>query len=95
MVFLLSERSYRKSSNVGTIKTALMVGKSKVYEYIKKFGFGDKTGIDLQGEISGLVKSPDRWSGTSIGAMAIGQEIAVTPLQVLRAYSAVANGGYW
>ncbi|MGO9376934.1 MAG: peptidoglycan D,D-transpeptidase FtsI family protein [Dissulfurispiraceae bacterium] len=84
----------QKSSNVGTIKTALMVGKSKVYEYIKKFGFGDKTGIDLQGEIPGLVKSPDRWSGTSIGAMAIGQEIAVTPLQVLRAYSAVANGGY-
>jgi cell division protein FtsI (penicillin-binding protein 3) len=71
-----------------------MVGKPKLYEYIKKFGFGDKTGIDLQGEISGLVKSPDRWSGTSIGAMAIGQEIAVTPLQVLRAYSAVANGGY-
>ena len=84
----------QKSSNVGTIKTALMVGKPKLYEYIKKFGFGDKTGIDLQGEISGLVKSPDRWSGTSIGAMAIGQEIAVTPLQVLRAYSAVANGGY-
>jgi len=84
----------QKSSNVGTIKTALMVGKPKVYEYIKKFGFGDKTGIDLQGEISGLVKSPDKWSGTSIGAMAIGQEIAVTPLQVLRAYSAVANGGY-
>jgi cell division protein FtsI/penicillin-binding protein 2 len=84
----------QKSSNVGTIKTALMVGKPKLYEYIRKFGFGDKTGIDLQGEISGLVKSPDRWSGTSIGAMAIGQEIAVTPLQVLRAYSAVANGGY-
>ncbi len=84
----------QKSSNVGTIKTALMVGKPKLYEYIRKFGFGDKTGIDLQGEISGLVKPPDRWSGTSIGAMAIGQEIAVTPLQVLRAYSAVANGGY-
>jgi cell division protein FtsI (penicillin-binding protein 3) len=71
-----------------------MVGKSKFYEYVKKFGFGDKTGIDLQGEISGIVKPPDKWSGTSIGAMAIGQEIAVTPLQVLRAYSAVANGGY-
>ncbi len=84
----------QKSSNVGTIKTALMLGKSKVYEYMKKFGFGDKTGIDLQGEISGLVKPPDKWSGTSIGAMAIGQEIAVTPLQILRAYSAVANGGY-
>ncbi|HMK55424.1 MAG TPA: penicillin-binding protein 2 [Dissulfurispiraceae bacterium] len=84
----------QKSSNVGTIKTALMVGKPKVYEYIRKFGFGEKTGIDLQGEIPGLVKAPEKWSGTSIGAMAIGQEIAVTPLQVLRAYSAVANGGY-
>ncbi|HTZ17090.1 MAG TPA: penicillin-binding protein 2 [Dissulfurispiraceae bacterium] len=84
----------QKSSNVGTIKTALMVGKPKVYEYIKKFGFGDKTGIDLQGEISGLVKAPEKWSGTSIGAMAIGQEIAVTPIQILRAYSAVANGGF-
>jgi cell division protein FtsI/penicillin-binding protein 2 len=84
----------QKSSNVGTIKTALMVGKPKFYEYIKKFGFGDRTGIDLQGEIQGLVKSPEKWSGTSIGAMAIGQEIAVTPIQILRAYSAVANGGY-
>lgn len=84
----------QKSSNVGTIKTAMMLGKTKVYEYIKKFGFGEKTGIDLQGEIPGLVKNPDRWSGMSIGAIAIGQEIAVTPLQVLRAYSAVANGGY-
>jgi cell division protein FtsI/penicillin-binding protein 2 len=84
----------QKSSNVGTIKTAQMLGKEKVYEYIKKFGFGDKTGIDLQGEIAGIARHSDRWSGMSIGAIAIGQEIAVTPLQIVRAYSVVANGGY-
>jgi cell division protein FtsI (penicillin-binding protein 3) len=84
----------QKSSNVGTIKVALGLGKGKLYEYIRKFGFGDKTGIDLMGEVSGLVRPPDRWSGMSIGAIAIGQEIAVTPLQVLRAYSVIANGGF-
>jgi cell division protein FtsI (penicillin-binding protein 3) len=84
----------QKSSNVGTIKTAMLLGKSRVYEYVRKFGFGDKTGIDLQGEVSGLVKHVDRWSGMSIGAIAIGQEIGVTPLQILRAYAAVANGGF-
>jgi cell division protein FtsI/penicillin-binding protein 2 len=84
----------QKSSNVGTIKAALMLGKDKVYEYIRKFGFGDKTGIDLQGEISGLVRHSDKWSGMSIGSIAIGQEIAVTPLQLVRAYAVVANGGY-
>ena len=84
----------QKSSNVGTIKTAMMLGKEKFYEYIRKFGFGDKTGIDLQGEISGIVHHTDKWSGMSIGTIAIGQEIAVTPLQILRAYAVVANGGY-
>jgi cell division protein FtsI/penicillin-binding protein 2 len=84
----------QKSSNVGTIKTAMMLGKDKVYEYIKKFGFGEKTGIDLQGEISGLLRHTSRWSGMSIGTIAIGQEIAVTPLQIVRAYAVAANGGY-
>ncbi|MCE5312447.1 MAG: penicillin-binding protein 2 [Nitrospiraceae bacterium] len=84
----------QKSSNVGTIKIAQRLGKDKVYEYIKKFGFGEKTGIDIAGEISGLVRPPHRWSGMSIGAIAIGQEVGVTPLQVLRAYAAIANGGY-
>jgi cell division protein FtsI (penicillin-binding protein 3) len=84
----------QKSSNVGTIKTALMLGKDKVYKYIKKLGFGDKTGIDLQGEIPGLLRHADRWSGMSIGSIAIGQEIGVTPLQIVRAYAVVANGGY-
>lgn len=88
------EEIIQKSSNVGTIKVAMMLGREKLYEYIKRFGIGEKTGIDLPGEISGHVKPVSKWSGTSIGAIPIGQEVAVTALQMLRAYSAIANGGY-
>jgi cell division protein FtsI (penicillin-binding protein 3) len=84
----------QKSSNVGAVKMTLKLGPEKFYKYAKIFGFGDKTGIDLTGEVSGLVKPPQSWSGTTIGAMAIGYEVMVTPLQVLRAYSVIANGGY-
>jgi cell division protein FtsI/penicillin-binding protein 2 len=84
----------QKSSNVGTIMVGMKLGKEKIYEYAKRYGFGERTGIDLPGEVSGWIKKPERWSATSIGAIPIGQEVAVTPLQVLRAYSAIANGGY-
>ncbi len=84
----------QKSSNVGTIKIGFSLGRERLYEYIKRFGFGEKTGIDVAGEVSGWVYSPSKWSGTSIGAISIGQEVAVTPLQVLRAYAAIANGGF-
>ncbi|MGO9014507.1 MAG: peptidoglycan D,D-transpeptidase FtsI family protein [Dissulfurispiraceae bacterium] len=84
----------QKSSNVGTIKIGLNLGREKIYSYIRKYGFGEKTDFDLGGEASGWIRPPIRWSGTSIGAISIGQEVAVTPLQVLRAYSAVANGGF-
>lgn len=84
----------QKSSNVGTIKIGLSLGRERLYEYIKRFGFGQKTGIDLPGEVSGWVRHPSKWSGTSIGAISIGQEVAVTPLQVLRAYAVIANGGF-
>ncbi|KJU85640.1 stage V sporulation protein D [Candidatus Magnetobacterium bavaricum] len=84
----------QKSSNVGTIKLAQRLGKQRLYNYIKKFGFGEKTGMDLPGEIPGWARKPEKWSGTSIGAVPIGQEIATTPLQVLIAYSIIANGGY-
>ncbi len=91
---LTFEEVIQKSSNVGTIKVGLRLGKERIYTYIKKFGFGEKTGFDLPGEVSGWIRSPERWSGTSIGAISIGQEVAVTPLQVLRAYAAIANGGF-
>jgi cell division protein FtsI (penicillin-binding protein 3) len=83
----------RKSSNVGAVQIGLKLGKDTYYKYLRKFGFGEKTGIDLPGEVRGILRRPDQWSGTSLGALSIGQEIGVTPLQVLRAYSAIANGG--
>lgn len=91
---LTFEEIIQKSSNVGTIKIAMRLGRERLYQYIKKFGFGEKTGIDLPGEVSGYVRAPEKWSGTSIGAIPIGQEVAVTALQILRAYSAIANGGF-
>lgn len=91
---LTFEEVIQKSSNVGTIKIAMMLGRERLYKYVKKFGFGEKTEIDLPGEVSGYVRPVNKWSGTSIGAIPIGQEVAVTALQVLRAYSAIANGGY-
>jgi cell division protein FtsI (penicillin-binding protein 3) len=72
----------------------MRLGKERIYKYAKLLGIGEKTGIDLPGEVSGWLHPPDRWSGTSLGAIPIGQEVAVTPLQILRAYSAVANGGF-
>jgi cell division protein FtsI/penicillin-binding protein 2 len=84
----------QKSSNVGSILAGMKLGKENIYRYAKLFGFGDKTGIDLPGEISGWIHKPEQWSGTSLGAISIGQEVAVTPIQMLRAYSAIANGGF-
>ena len=83
-----------KSSNVGAIKLGLRLGDERLYSYIRKFGFGAKTGIELPGEQVGLVAPPSRWSKVSIGALSIGQEIGVTPLQVLRALAVLANDGY-
>lgn len=91
---LTFEEIIQKSSNVGTIKIAMKLGRERLYQYIKKFGFGEKTGIDLPGEVSGYVRTPEKWSGISMGAVPIGQEVAVTALQVLRAYSVIANGGF-
>jgi len=82
------------SSNVGTIKIAQRIKKEALYKYVKAFGFGQKTGIDLPGEAAGLVRPPSQWSETSYAALSIGYEVAATPIQVLRAYAAVANGGY-
>ncbi len=91
---LTFEEVIQKSSNVGTIMIGMRLGKERIYEYAKRFGFGDRTNIDLPGEVSGWIRKPEKWSATSLGAIPIGQEVAVTPLQVLRAYSAIANGGY-
>jgi cell division protein FtsI (penicillin-binding protein 3) len=84
----------QKSSNVGSVMIGMKLGKEKIYSYAKRFGFGTTTGIDLPGEVSGWIRKPKDWSGVSIGAISIGQEVAATPLQILRAYAAIANGGY-
>jgi cell division protein FtsI/penicillin-binding protein 2 len=84
----------QKSSNVGSIMIGMKLGKERMYKYAKLLGIGKKTGVDLPGEVSGWMQPPERWSGTSLGAIPIGQEVAVTPLQILRAYSAIANGGF-
>jgi len=81
------------SSNIGSAKMALRMGDSAYYEYVRRFGFGDKTGIPLGGEISGLVNPPHRWDMLTKTRMAYGQSVAVTPLQMVMGMSAVANGG--
>ena len=82
------------SSDVGAIKLALRLGDERLYRYHRSFGFGSPTGIELPGEAAGLTKPPERWSKISIGAMAMGQEIGVTPLQLAVAASVIANGGW-
>ena len=83
-----------KSSNVGTIKLGLRLGEEKLYNYVKLFGFGQQTGVDLPGEQKGLLRPSSQWSRISIGAISIGQEVGVTTLQMSRAVCAIANGGY-
>ena len=86
---------FEVSSNIGVTKIAQKTTPSTFYKYAKRFRFGMKTGIDLKGEVSGLLKPPSSWSKTSIGAIPIGQEITVTPLQLLCAISAIANDGVY
>jgi cell division protein FtsI (penicillin-binding protein 3) len=82
------------SSNVGAAKLGLRLGPQRLYESMRNFGFGSKTGIDLPGEIAGLVRDPRDWSGLSIGAISFGQEVGVTSVQILNAINTIANGGY-
>ncbi|MDD4954254.1 MAG: penicillin-binding transpeptidase domain-containing protein [Candidatus Omnitrophica bacterium] len=82
-----------QSSNIGTTKVAQILGNDTVYRYIKLFGFGVKTGVDMPGEIAGSAKEPRLWSKISIAAIPIGQEIGVTALQLASAISVIANGG--
>jgi cell division protein FtsI (penicillin-binding protein 3) len=82
-----------QSSNVGAIKLGLLVGNESMYEYMKRFGFGSRTGIDLAGESAGLLRPLNRWQPASIGSLAMGQEIGVTPLQMATAYCVLANDG--
>ncbi|HVI71458.1 MAG TPA: penicillin-binding protein 2, partial [Pyrinomonadaceae bacterium] len=82
-----------KSSNVAAIKLGVRVGDPTMYEYIRRFGFGSRTGIELPGETAGLLRKVERWQPSSIGSIAIGQEIGVTPVQMVAAFGALANDG--
>ena len=82
-----------KSSNIGAAKLALSVGEQRFYEYIRRFGFGERTGIELPGEISGLIRPPQAWSKISITRIPMGHEVGVTPLQMTVAMAVIANGG--
>jgi cell division protein FtsI (penicillin-binding protein 3) len=82
-----------QSSDVGTIKIALRLGAPKLYEKIREFGMGQLTGIELPGENRGLFRPLENWTASSIGSIAIGQEVSVTPVQIISAISAIANGG--
>lgn len=81
------------SDNVGMSFVAKRLGKSRMYDYLKKFGFGELTGVDLEGEMSPPLREKDKWSDVDLVTASFGQGIAVTPIQLVRAISAIANGG--
>ena len=83
------------SSNIGTMKLALKLGDSRFYRYIKRFGFGKKTGIDLPGEVNGIARPPSEWSRLSLCSISMGQELTVNVVQLACAISSLANGGYY
>jgi cell division protein FtsI (penicillin-binding protein 3) len=82
------------SSNVGAARLGLRLGEQRLYEAVRNFGFGSRSGVDLPGEAVGLVRDWHEWSGLSIGAISFGQEIGVTSIQILTAINAIANGGF-
>jgi cell division protein FtsI (penicillin-binding protein 3) len=81
------------SSDVGAIKVALQLGAPRFYDTIRSFGIGQLTGIELPGENRGLLRTLENWTPSSIGSLAMGQEVSVTPIQIISAISAIANGG--
>jgi cell division protein FtsI (penicillin-binding protein 3) len=84
-----------RSSNVGTVTVAEMLGQNRLARWIDRFGFGRKTRVDFPGETRGIVLPVEKWSGSTIGNVPIGQGIAVTPIQMAAAYGAIANHGVW
>jgi len=86
---------FEQSSNIGVTKITQKIGPEKFYEYGRRFRFGINTGIDLAGEVPGTFKKPSEWSRTSIGAIPIGHEVTVTPLQLVCAVAAIANEGVY
>ena len=84
-----------KSSNVGTITLAQLLGSERVSQWVERFGFGAETGVDFPGETQGIVPPLENWSGSTIGTLPMGHGVAVTPVQMAAAYATVANEGVW
>jgi len=82
-----------RSSNIGMAKIGQKAGKNKIHRGVKLFGFGSKTGIDLPGEDSGILRNVSKWDGYSITRVPFGHEVSVTAIQIIRAYATLANGG--
>lgn len=87
------EKALWESSDVAAVKLAMGIGKDKFYQYIRNFGFGSRSGVELPAETRGLLRPTRRWGATSIGSLAIGQEVGVTPIQLVTMVSTIANGG--
>lgn len=83
----------QKSSNIGAAKTGMALGEQRLYRYLQAFGFGQRTDVDLPGEAGGLLKQPRDWGRRSLASISMGQEIGVTPIQMVAAIGAIANGG--
>ncbi|MBS1858162.1 MAG: transpeptidase family protein [Acidobacteria bacterium] len=88
-----AKTAFAKSSNVGAVRVGQTVGEENMYEYVRRFGFGQKTGIPLPAENKGKLRPTSRWSKVSLASISIGQEVSVTTLQLARAVSVIANGG--
>ncbi len=82
-----------RSSNIGAAKIGIQMGEPRVYQYLRRFGFGDRTGITLPGEVNGTVHPLNKWTKPSISRIPMGHEVAVTPLQMALAMCVIANGG--
>jgi cell division protein FtsI (penicillin-binding protein 3) len=86
-------KALEESSDVAAVKLAMKIGSDNFYKYIRAFGFGSRSGLELPGETRGLLRPVNRWQPSSIGSVAIGQEVAVTPVQLVSMVSSIANGG--
>ncbi len=94
MGWITFSQMLQKSSNIAAAKTGIALGQERLYRYLKAFGFGERTEIDLAGEMSGLLKDPRHWGKRSLASISMGQEVGVTPLQLVTAMASVANGGW-
>lgn len=83
----------QKSSNIGAAKAGIALGDQRLYQYLQAFGFGERTEIDLPGEAAGLLKNPKAWGRRTVASVSMGQEVGVTPMQMVTAIAAIANGG--